>query len=116
MAALWTLPGGLLSLVVALVVMAIEKPLHLGGLEFLCDGPIGSRLRARGWAAFTFGWCRFYWMPPDRALREHEGRHIQQHLAMSVFMFPAYLACLVYFGYESHPMEVDARAHESNPT
>jgi hypothetical protein len=64
-----------------------------------------------GWAGFTAGWVIVYMPGEDEYLvvTYHERQHAFQARCWGVFMIPAYLLCLLVFGYQRNPFEVDAR-------
>lgn len=108
----WASPNTLLGISLGLASMT---PPHreAGAINFyMTSGPVYRVCCALRIAAFTLGDCVLYAVPPTPNLRVHEGRHIAQYHALGPFFLPAYYMLLAYFGYEEHPLEVDARHHE----
>ena len=74
--------------------------------------PIRWWLRATGYAAITMPWRIAYYAtwPPDHGLVAHEAVHLEQIERYGAWGFAArYLWWLARYGYEAHPMEIEAR-------
>lgn len=76
-------------------------------------GPILWWLRAAGFAGITMPWGRIYLVPErfyETPLRAHELIHLQQIERFGAVGFSArYLWWLARYGYERHPLEIEAR-------
>jgi hypothetical protein len=110
----WSAPMGLVGALVALVALAMGDRAHWRDGAIVVnaeDGPIGRRLRARGWGGVAIGWTILLWQ--DHPLVEaHERVHVAQALRWGPLFWPAYLVALVAYGYRANPFEVDARRWE----
>lgn len=69
-------------------------------------------LRRTGFAAITAPWGAAYYLcwPPPPGLAAHESVHLDQIRRLGAVRFTlVYLWQLARFGYERHPLEVEAR-------
>lgn len=70
--------------------------------------------RYAAWAATTLGWAIFFspgWAD-DARTATHERRHLWQSQILGPLYLPVYGLLWLLYGYDRHPMEVDARQHE----
>lgn len=76
-------------------------------------GPILWFLRSAGYGGVTMPWGRAYLVPSrlyDVALRAHEAIHLEQIARYGALGFAArYAWGLLRYGYERHPLEIEAR-------
>lgn len=76
---------------------------------------IAAYLRWQGFRAITlppFGIYALYDSLNDKALERHELVHWEQYKRMGAVRFYAtYLWMLIRYGYEKHPMEIEARSN-----
>lgn len=108
---LWSLPLGVVGGIVALASMALGDRAHWrdGAIVVVAEnGPIGRRLRERGWGGAAIGWTILLWQD-DREIEAHERVHVHQALRWGVAFWPVYLVALLIYGYRWHPFEVAAR-------
>ena len=115
LAGVWSLPVHVVGGLLALAVWPWARwraSIGNGAVELEAKGPLGAWFRNRHWAAATVGIWIACWYPPDARLRSHERRHTAVWLVLGVLFGPVYLLLLLAFGYDDHPMEVDATAHE----
>lgn len=75
--------------------------------------PIRLFLRATGYRAITMPWRTIYFINDpheDMQLLRHEEVHIEQISRMGPVTFTlTYLWYLLRYGYENHPLEIEAR-------
>lgn len=72
------------------------------------------RYTQRGWAGTALAWLLLFspGAAEDARTARHERRHLWQALWLGPLYLPVYLALLGLYGYQRHPMEVDARRWE----
>lgn len=110
---MWTLPNTLLGIALGLMNASLPR-LEDGVLNIYLrrSGVVRTVCGRIGISAFTMGDCVVYMVQPTPNLRVHEGRHIAQYHALGPLFLPVYFLLLMFFGYEEHPLEQDARQHE----
>jgi hypothetical protein len=113
-AGIWTSPNTALGLITGLLGFGLPRPGY-GAINFyLRRGLVHAIARSMGISAFTLGDCIIYLVEPTRNLRVHELRHVTQYHALGPLFLPSYFLMLAFFGYNDHPLEVDAYEHERN--
>ena len=109
---LWNLPNTALGVVLGIGVGWTLPRRDGDTIAFLLRrGPVSATCRWLGISAFTLGDCVLYRVAPTPALRAHERRHVTQYRRFGPFFLPVYFALLAGYGYNGHPLEVDARNH-----
>jgi hypothetical protein len=111
----WSLPygiGGFLFILYLLLTgnrLGINK--YEGGVDIIVEGPFAERMKAKGWAALTQGWCMYYWGEANYTVEIacHERMHVNQALKWGwtfPFVYLAYYIARV--PYRENPFEKDA--------
>src|SRR3712207_5081686 len=109
LAYVWAAPISAVGLVVG-AAAAVPPRVRDGVLLFPhARGMTGRVLRARNFAAGTFGHVGVCTHDPDPSLMAPELQHTRQAERFGPFMAPVYLGLLAAYGYMRHPMERAAR-------
>ncbi len=121
LAFVWSLPVGIVGCLGALLfwMLGMGRP-HVveGAIETFARGRMADWFDSRGWGAVTVGWWIVYWSPDSAASFEvmrHERRHVRQVLCLGALWVIVYGVLLPCTGYDNHPLERNARAHEGQP-
>lgn len=116
---IWSTPTVVLCLLLWLLPMWALRQLRprrwrAGAWEWEVQPGSWFALRYAGWAATTLGWAIFFseGEADDPRVETHERRHVWQSLLLGPLYLPVYGLLWLLYGYEQHPMERDARAHE----
>lgn len=112
LAFLWSAPWGIVGFLAAACLGEVSDE-TAGAIEFRPWAFLRRRFVARGWGAVTLGSSILYWVDsPDDGMRRHERRHVRQGLVLGPLFPIVYLVLLAIYGYERHPLEVDATKAE----
>jgi hypothetical protein len=107
---IWASPVIAVGLLAALVSLMFGEPMHWrdGALTIHAGGPLGRRMKARGWGGFTLGITVFLWSWEDPRIEYHERVHVRQVLAWGPLFPLIYFVSLAIHGYRKNVFESEA--------